>query len=61
MRIGRRGYWTQCAVAFFVFKDGEQDERVVYVFVMLVRFEDSWQFIKTQVSTNFDEVYQFVR
>jgi hypothetical protein len=46
---------------FFVFKDGEQDERVVYVFVMLVRFEDSWQFIKTQVSTNFDEVYQFVR
>jgi len=46
---------------FLVFKDGEQDERVVYVFFMLARFEDSWQFIKTQVSTDFDEVYQFVR
>jgi hypothetical protein len=47
---------------FLIFKDREQDnERVLYVFFMLARIGDSWQFIKTQVSTNFDEVYQFVR
>jgi len=45
---------------FTLFKDANND-RVVYVFFMIARIGDSWQFIKTQVSTNFDEVYLFVR
>lgn len=47
---------------FVVFMDTEEEiERVLYVFFMVVKIGDRWQFIKTQVSTNFDDAYQFVR
>jgi hypothetical protein len=47
---------------FLVFRDtDEEDERIVYVFFMLAKMQEEWLFLKTQVSTNFDEVYEFVR
>jgi hypothetical protein len=47
---------------FLVFKDGSADnERVIFVFFMLAKMREDWLFLKTQVSTNFDEVYEFVR
>jgi hypothetical protein len=47
---------------FLVFRDTDgEDERIVYVFFMLAKMEEEWLFLKTQVSTNFDEVYEFVR
>ncbi|MCU0828415.1 MAG: hypothetical protein MUE52_13645 [Tabrizicola sp.] len=43
------------------FSDGNDNERIIYVFFMLARIEGEWMFLKTQVSTSFDEVYQYVR
>ena len=47
---------------FLVFKDVTLDEeRIVYVFFMLAKMHEEWLFLKTQVSTDFDQVYAFVR